>query len=81
MFGRTLFRNLIALATDEATLSDGQVSGKLEIVGLIHCMLPNARIIDVRRNPMDCCFANYFRYYGTAVEPQFQSDGYGALLR
>jgi Tfp pilus assembly protein PilF len=32
-------------------------------VGLIHCMLPNARIIDVRRNPMDCCFANYAQHF------------------
>ena len=31
--------------------------------GLIHCILPNARIIDVRRHPLDCClscFTNYF---------------------
>ena len=27
-------------------------------VGLIHLMLPNARIIDVRREPMACCVAN-----------------------
>lgn len=27
-------------------------------VGLIHLMLPNARIIDVRREPMACCFSN-----------------------
>lgn len=32
-------------------------------VGLIHCMLPNARIIDVRRNPMDCCFANFTQHF------------------
>jgi tetratricopeptide (TPR) repeat protein len=28
-------------------------------VGLIRLMLPNARIIDVRRHPMACCFANF----------------------
>ena len=38
-------------------------------------MLPNARIIDVRRNPMDCCFANYFRYYGTTVNHSFSQAG------
>jgi tetratricopeptide (TPR) repeat protein len=27
-------------------------------VGLIHLMLPNAKIIDVRREPMACCFGN-----------------------
>lgn len=32
-------------------------------VGLIATMLPNAKIIDVRRNPMDCCFANYSQHY------------------
>jgi Flp pilus assembly protein TadD len=32
-------------------------------VGLIHSILPNAKIIDARRNPMDCCFANYVQQY------------------
>ena len=27
-------------------------------IGLIHLMLPNARIIDARREPMACCFTN-----------------------
>ena len=49
--------------------------GNWKFVGLIHCMLPNARIIDVRRNPMDCCFANYFRYYGTTVDHSFSQGG------
>jgi tetratricopeptide (TPR) repeat protein len=28
-------------------------------LGLIHLILPNARIIDARRNAMACCFGNY----------------------
>ncbi|MGH8291429.1 MAG: tetratricopeptide repeat-containing sulfotransferase family protein [Steroidobacteraceae bacterium] len=28
-------------------------------VGLLHLMLPNAKIIDVRREPMACCFGNF----------------------
>ena len=28
-------------------------------LGLIHLMLPNARIVDVRREPMACCFGNF----------------------
>ena len=27
-------------------------------IGLIHLMLPNAKIIDVRGEPMACCFSN-----------------------
>jgi tetratricopeptide (TPR) repeat protein len=32
-------------------------------IGLIHLSLPNAKIVDVRRHPLDCCvscFTNYF---------------------
>ena len=35
--------------------------------GLIHTILPNAKIIDVRRNPLDCCFANYSQHYQWGV--------------
>ena len=36
-------------------------------VGLIHSILPNAKIIDTRRNPLDCCFANYAQYFNWGV--------------
>jgi tetratricopeptide (TPR) repeat protein len=32
-------------------------------VGLIRAMLPQARIIDVRRDALDCCFSNYAQHY------------------
>jgi tetratricopeptide (TPR) repeat protein len=51
--------------------------GNWKFVGLIHCTLPNAKIIDVRRNPMDCCFANYFRYYGSAADHSFSQAAMG----
>jgi tetratricopeptide (TPR) repeat protein len=28
-------------------------------IGLIHLILPNARIIDARRHPLGCCFSNF----------------------
>jgi tetratricopeptide (TPR) repeat protein len=31
--------------------------------GLIHLILPNAKIIDARRHPMDCCFSNYRQHF------------------
>jgi len=36
-------------------------------VGLIHAILPNAKIIDARRNPMDCCFANYAQFFHSGL--------------
>jgi len=32
-------------------------------VGLIHLMLPNARIIDARRHPLSCCFSNFKQHF------------------
>ncbi|MCJ2177187.1 tetratricopeptide repeat-containing sulfotransferase family protein [Novosphingobium album (ex Hu et al. 2023)] len=34
-------------------------------VGLIHLILPSAIIIDVRREPMACCFSNLKQLFGT----------------
>jgi Tfp pilus assembly protein PilF len=31
--------------------------------GLIHLILPNARIIDARRHPLDCCFSNFKQHF------------------
>jgi len=33
-------------------------------IGLIHLMLPNAKIIDARREPMACCFGNLKQLFG-----------------
>jgi tetratricopeptide (TPR) repeat protein len=35
-------------------------------LGLIHAALPNARIIHMRRNPLDTCLSNYFQNFLTA---------------
>lgn len=31
--------------------------------GFIHLILPNAKIIDARRHPMDCCFSNFRQHF------------------
>jgi hypothetical protein len=37
-------------------------------VGLIHLMLPNARIIDARREPLACCFGNLKQLFAHGQE-------------
>ncbi len=32
-------------------------------VALIHMILPNAKIIDARRHPLDCCFSNFRQHF------------------
>jgi tetratricopeptide (TPR) repeat protein len=37
-------------------------------IGLIHLILPNARIIDARREPMACCFSNLKQLFANGQE-------------
>jgi len=37
-------------------------------IGLVHLMLPNAKIIDVRREPMACCFSNLKQLFARGQE-------------
>jgi tetratricopeptide (TPR) repeat protein len=37
-------------------------------IGLIHLMLPNAKIIDVRREPMACCFSSLKQLFASGQE-------------
>jgi tetratricopeptide (TPR) repeat protein len=37
-------------------------------IGLIHLMLPNAVIIDARRDPMSCCFSNLKQLFANGQE-------------
>lgn len=37
-------------------------------IGLIHMMLPNAKIIDARRDPMACCFSGFKQLFAEGQE-------------
>jgi tetratricopeptide (TPR) repeat protein len=37
-------------------------------IGFIKQILPNAKIIDARRDPMDCCFSNFKQLFGDGQE-------------
>jgi tetratricopeptide (TPR) repeat protein len=37
-------------------------------IGLIHLMLPNAKIIDARRHPMGCCFSGFKQLFAEGQE-------------
>ncbi len=50
-------------------------------VGLIHLMLPNARIIDARRHPMACCFSNYKQHFARGQLFTYDLAGIGRYYR
>lgn len=50
-------------------------------VGLIHVMLPNAIIVDVRRHPMDSCFSTYKQYFAEGQSFSYDLDDLGRYYR
>jgi tetratricopeptide (TPR) repeat protein len=50
-------------------------------LGLIHLMLPNARIIDARREPMACCFSNFKQLFANGQEFTYGIDNIARYYR
>lgn len=48
-----------------------------EHVGLIHKILPQAIIIDIRRHPMDCGYSLYKQHFAQGVEFSYQLEAIG----
>ena len=50
-------------------------------IGLIHLILPNARIIDARREPMACCFSNFKQLFANGQEYTYSLKDIGCYYR
>lgn len=50
-------------------------------IGLIHLMLPNARIIDARRDPMSCCFSNLKQLFAQGQEFSYSFEDIARYYR
>ena len=45
--------------------------------GLIRLILPNAKIVDARRHPLDCCFSNFKQHYARGQGFSYALDHMG----
>lgn len=50
-------------------------------IGLIHLMLPHARIIDARREPISCCFSNLKQLFAQGQEFAYSIDDIARYYR
>ena len=50
-------------------------------VGLIHLILPNARIIDARRAPLACCFSNFKQHFESGAWFSYDLEDLGRYYR
>ena len=50
-------------------------------VGLIHLILPNAKIIDARRHPLGCCFSGFKQHFARGQNFTYGLDDIGRYYR
>jgi tetratricopeptide (TPR) repeat protein len=50
-------------------------------VGLIHLILPHARIIDARRHPMGCCFSGFKQHFARGQNFTYSLEDIGRYYR
>ena len=50
-------------------------------IGLIHLILPNAKIIDARREPMACCFSGFKQLFGEGQDFTYGLEDVGRYYR
>jgi len=61
------YLRLLEDLSDDALRVVDKMPTNFAFLGLIHAALPNARIIHMRRNPIDTCLSIYFQHFETAV--------------
>jgi hypothetical protein len=50
-------------------------------LGLIHTLFPKARIIDARRSPLGCCFANFKQHFHRGAWFSYSLEDLGRYYR
>jgi len=75
-----LERTRIYRKTDRPFFIDKMPNNFLH-TGLIHLILPNAKIIDARRHPLACCFSNFKQYFARGQNFSYGLEDMGAFYR
>jgi len=68
-----LERTRVYRLTDKPFFTDKMPANWI-YVGVIRMILPNARIVDVRRHPLACCFSNWKQLYGKGLEHSYSME-------
>ena len=69
-----------AYRTDKPRFVD-KMPNNFRHIGLIHLMLPNAKIIDARRAPMACCFSNLKQLFAAGQEFTYSTEDIARYYR
>ncbi len=69
-----------AYRTDKPFFID-KMPNNFRHLGLVHLMLPNAKIIDARRAPVACCFSNFKQLFAQGQEFTYSIDDIARYYR
>jgi tetratricopeptide (TPR) repeat protein len=64
-----------------APLFIDKMPNNFQHIGLIHLMLPNAKIVDARRHPMACCFSVFKQHFARGQNFSYSLDDIGRYYR
>ncbi len=67
--GDTYVAGLRKRAPDAQRITD-KMPANFQAVGLIHLALPKAKIVHIRRNPVDTCLSNFSKNFAHSNQPQ-----------
>ncbi len=79
-FGRKYLSDTQVYRTGKPRFID-KMPNNFRHLGLIHLILPNARIIDARRNAMACCFSNFKQLFASGQEFTYGLEDIGRYYR
>jgi len=80
-FGEAFLRDTQDYRVQNKPFFIDKMPNNFRYVGLIHLMLPNAKIIDARRAPMACCFSNFKQLFASGQQFTYSLDDIGRYYR
>ena len=80
-FGESYIRDTRHYRVSDRPFFIDKMPNNFRHVGLIHLMLPNAKIIDARREPMACCFSNFKQLFATGQQFTYSLEDIGRYYR
>ncbi len=79
-FGAEYMRDTLDYRTGKPYFID-KMPNNFRNIALIQLMLPNALIIDARRDAMDCCFSNFKQLFATGHQFSYSLEDIGRYYR
>ncbi len=73
-FGEAYIRDTMDYRVAQRPYFIDKMPNNFRYIGLIHLLLPNAKIIDARREAMACCFSNFKQLFGTGQQFAYGLD-------